>query len=149
MNVDCNLFMQLLSQAPPSAPPQWLSKIGQKVWDDKVNLLGRLPFVVGQFANCCRFSYVLSLFWWRIFHATCSCSQSLGRSKGASDQRLSCIISGLKRRPIELVYRFSYTYIYCRQAAMSIISHVRRLPLSDFCWQMSWSILNSGMVSEQ
>jgi len=46
---------------PPNNPllPQWPSKIGRKVWDDKVNLLRSV-------------SCVWSLFWWRIFHATCS-----------------------------------------------------------------------------
>lgn len=112
MNVDCNLFMQLLIRGALLAAPcgktpvaflQWLSKIGRKVWADKVNLLGRLPCAACRLQLVSCVSCVCPLFWWRIFHATCEYRWHwVAESKGAFDQRLSCIISHRSGSHIEV-----------------------------------------------
>jgi len=85
MNVDCNLFMQLPSPAPPITP-YFLNdraRLGEKYGTIKLIYSGRCLV----FARCFDGEY---------FTLLAVCSGRRSRSKGASDQRLSCIISGLK-----------------------------------------------------
>lgn len=146
MNVDCNLFMQLLSQshapasrfAPPPHTTPWYWKRAQKYASIKVNLLCKCCCSAYCCSCCCccavSYEHVLYLFWWQIFHATW---QPI--SWPEPRQCLSGIISSGQK---ELGVRFGHG-LGIVDKLQSIISHVQRLSQAERLewveWQMSCS----------